>query len=134
MDFAVMVDACVFIDYFRASGKRKTLYTGLLEQYEQHYVSSIAKYEVLCGALDRDIAFWNSTFHQIRVLPFDDSVIMTAREIYRELKQESNLIELGDILIAATAIANDLPSQHSTETISSVSGDCVWCDPGVKNN
>ena len=109
MDNKVLVDACIFIDFFRASGKRKTYFSELLDRYEQHYVSSIAKYEVLCGALDRDMAFWNSTFQQITVLPFDDATILTARGIHRQLKQESKLIPLGDILIAATAIANDLP-------------------------
>ena len=104
-----MMDTCVFIDFFRATDKRKTAFTELLDRYEEHYVSSIAKYEVVCGALDRDIAFWNSVFQQIKVIPFDDSTIGTARTIYRQLKQGSKLIDLGDILIAATAISNDLP-------------------------
>jgi predicted nucleic acid-binding protein len=109
MDIAVMVDTCVFIDFFRSPVKHKAYLTLLLDQYQRHYVSAIAKYEVLCGTLDKDIPFWNSTFQQISVLPFDDATIMMARKIYRQLKQENKLIELGDILIAATAIANDLP-------------------------
>jgi predicted nucleic acid-binding protein len=109
MDDSVMVDACIFIDYFRSSGKRKAYFTDLLERYEQCCVSAVAKYEVLCGASDKDIAFWDSTFQQIKVLPFDDSTIMSAREIRNQLKRENKLIDLGDILIAATAIAHDLP-------------------------
>ncbi len=109
MDAAILVDSCVFIDFFRSSGRRKTYFTDLLGHFQRHYTSSITKYEVLCGALDKDVAFWDTIFHQIKVLPFEDSTIMTAREIYRQLKQENKIIDLGDILIAATAIANDLP-------------------------
>ena len=80
-----MIDTCVFIDFFRATDKRKTPFTKLLDRYEEHYVSSIAKYEVVCGALDRDIAFWNSVFQQIKVLSFDDATINTARMINRKI-------------------------------------------------
>jgi predicted nucleic acid-binding protein len=109
MDAAVMVDACIFIDFFRISGGRRAYLTDLLDRYERCYASAVAKYEVLCGALDEDIAFWNSTFQQIEVLPFDNVTIMTARRIYRQLKRDNKIIDISDILIAATAIVNDLP-------------------------
>jgi len=109
MEDTAIVDACVFIKYFRALDKRKTYFAELLVRYPNLCVSSIAKYEVLCGASEEDMPFWQSCFQQITVLPFDDSTITMARMIYRQLKRESKLIDTTDILIAATAMANDFP-------------------------
>jgi predicted nucleic acid-binding protein len=109
MEDTAMIDACVFIEYFRAFGRRKTYYSELLVRYPNLCVSSIAKYEVLCGAMDGDMAFWESCFRQITVLSFDGSTITMARDIYRQLKRENKLIDTADILIAATAMENDLP-------------------------
>ena len=35
--------------------------------------------------------------------------IETARSVYRQLKRENKMIDISDILIASTAMANDLP-------------------------
>jgi tRNA(fMet)-specific endonuclease VapC len=105
MDAALLIGSCVFIDFFRSSTRHKAYLRELFDRFQQLHVSSIAKYEILCETLDKDIVFWNMIFHQIRVLPFDDSAIMTARGVNQQLKQE----ELGDILIATTAIVIDLP-------------------------
>jgi predicted nucleic acid-binding protein len=64
---------------------------------------------VLAGAHERDMDEWRRVFEDVDVLAFDDSTIMTARDIHRQLKRENKLIDLGDILIAATAITHDLP-------------------------
>ena len=109
MEDTAMIDTCIFIEYFRVSDKRKAYFTELLVRYPKLGVFSIAKYEVLCGASDKDMAFWESCFQQIMVLPFEDSTITMARKIYRQLKQENKLIDTTDILIAATAMVNDLP-------------------------
>jgi predicted nucleic acid-binding protein len=109
MDSTVMIDACVFIEYFRSKNKDNTLFAELNRQRRRLYVSAVVKYEVLSGAKDHDMDEWQHIFDTIIVLPFDDSTVDTARMVYRQLRQENKLIGLGDILIAATAIANDLP-------------------------
>jgi len=109
MEIAVVIDSCVFIEYFRSKNKQNTLLSKLFRQQRKLYVSAVAKYEVLAGAADGNMDEWRQTFENITVLPFNDSTVMTARGIYRQLRRESKLITLGDILIAATAIANDLP-------------------------
>ena len=116
MEDAVVIDACVFIKYFRAPDKRKTYYAELLTRYRRLRVSAIAKYEVLSGALEEDMEFWESIFQQITVLPFDDSTIMVARKIFRQLKRENKLIDIRDILIAATAMVDDLPLATSNRS------------------
>jgi len=105
----VMVDACVFIDYFRSKNKESTYLIRLTRQWQKLCVSAVAKYEVLSGTHERDMPEWDQIFGKITVFAFDDSTIMTARDVYRQLKRENKLIDIGDILIAATAIANDLP-------------------------
>ena len=109
MGVAMVIDSCVFIDYFRSKNKENTLLTRLNQQQQKLYVSAVAKYEVLSGAHERDMDEWQRIFEEITVLAFDDATVATARNVFRQLKQESKLISLGDILIAATAIANDLP-------------------------
>jgi predicted nucleic acid-binding protein len=109
MGVAMVIDSCVFIDYFRSKNKENTLLARLNKQQQKLYVSAVAKYEVLSGAHERDMDEWQRIFEEITVLAFDDATVATARNVFRQLKQESKLISLGDILIAATAIANDLP-------------------------
>jgi predicted nucleic acid-binding protein len=105
----VLIDACVFIEHFRSKNKVGTFLAKLNRQSLELYVSAIAKYEVLAGAHERDVPEWQRVFEDTIVLAFDDSTIMTARDVYRQLRRENKLIDLGDILIAATAIVHDLP-------------------------
>ena len=109
MEIAVVIDSCVFIEYFRSKNKENTLLSKLDQQQRRLYVSAVAKYEVLAGAHASTLGEWRRTFDGIFVLPFGDSTITTARDIFQQLKRESKLIPLGDVLIAATAIVNDLP-------------------------
>lgn len=53
-------------------------------------------------------AFWDELFTKIAVLPFDENVFQHSVRIYRKLKSQSKLIEMPDILIAATALANNI--------------------------
>ena len=108
MGVAMVIDSCVFIDYFRSKNKENTLLTRLNQQQQKLYVSAVAKYEVLSGAHERDMHEWQRIFEGITVLAFDDATINSARMIHRQLKRENKLISLGDILFAATAITNDL--------------------------
>jgi predicted nucleic acid-binding protein len=104
-----MCDTSVFIDHFRSKNKNNTYFDRLLADSDEFLVSAIAKYEVLCGAKEDDIDYWGMIFGNMEVLPFDDTVIDMARQIHRQLKRDRCLIDMADILIAATAIVNDLP-------------------------
>ena len=105
----ILIDACVLIEHFRSKNKENTLFEKLLRQRKKLYVSAVAKYEVLSGAHERDMSEWRRVFDDIAVLAFDEATILTARDVYRQLKQDRKLLDLGDILIAATAIVSDLP-------------------------
>jgi predicted nucleic acid-binding protein len=108
MDFAVVIDSSVFIKHWRSKNRTDTLLSALFQQ-RKAYVSAVAKYEVLVGVSERDMYEWHQIFEYVTVLPFDEAAIDMARIIFRQLKQENRMISLGDILIAATAMANDLP-------------------------
>ena len=104
-----MIETCVFIDHFRSKNKENTFLSGLIRQWRKCCVSAVAKYEVLAEANERDMGEWQRIFGKIIVFPFNDMAVDAARMIYRQLRQENKFIGLGDILIAATAIAGDLP-------------------------
>ena len=105
----VMIDACVFIDYFRSKNKEDSFLTKLTKGSHKCCTSAVAKYEVLAGAHEKDMSEWQQIFDKIAVFAFDDSTIDMARKIFRQLKRNNKLVGISDILIAATAIVNDLP-------------------------
>ena len=109
MDKSVVVDASVFIEYWRSKKKENTLYAKLVSERRDLCVSAVAKYEVLIGAAGKNLDEWRQIFDKIVVVAFDDSTIMTARKIYHQLKHDNKMIGICDILIAATAVANELP-------------------------
>lgn len=45
----------------------------------------------------------------IEILPIDDICIDKAIKVYHDLKERNKLIELSDLLIAATGLSNFLP-------------------------
>ena len=54
------------------------------------------------------IAFWDKLLQKVAVLSFDKTASRIAVDINAELKRKRNQIEIADLFIAATAVANDL--------------------------
>lgn len=109
MPTVVMLDSSVLIAHFRSADKTKTFYASLIECFDIRYVASVAKLEVLYGSKAESHDFWRGVFETIPVLPFADPTVEYAYRIVRELKRKRALIDMEDIMIAATALANDLP-------------------------
>jgi predicted nucleic acid-binding protein len=109
MENGVVVDSSVFIKHWRSKNKKETLLEQLRLQYRRLCVSAIAKYEVLIGVDKKSMNEWYHLFDGITVLAFDDVAIEIARNIFLQLKHENKMIDIIDILIASTAIVNDLP-------------------------
>jgi predicted nucleic acid-binding protein len=42
-------------------------------------------------------------------LPFDSKAVKQSVRIYKELKQQNKLIDMPDIMIAGTALQNNMP-------------------------
>jgi predicted nucleic acid-binding protein len=106
---AIFLDSSVLIQYFRNIRKNDSFYLQILNKYKDLYISSIAKAEIFSYAADNVLVFWSEIFESIEVFPFTDNTIIKTREIVLQLKRKSMVIELADMMIAATAIENDLP-------------------------
>ncbi len=105
----IFVDTSVLIDYYRKKDKSKTFFFKLTQSYTIFMVSAITEYEIYIGNVSTDqLNFWNEFFKRITVLPFDSETDKIAVKIYQELKKKNKLIDIPDILIAATALKNKL--------------------------
>jgi len=105
----ICIDTSVLIDYYRKKDKSKSLFYKLTKTYSGFAVSAITEYEIYIGnSTAEQQKFWNELFKLITVLPFDSETGKVAVIIYNELKAKSNLIDIPDILIAATALKNKL--------------------------
>jgi tRNA(fMet)-specific endonuclease VapC len=63
----------------------------------------------MTGAKDDSLEFWNDLLSTVKIIPLTQETVMKTREIAFQLKRKSMLIELDDMMIAATAIENDVP-------------------------
>ena len=107
-DKIVLADTSILIELFRKTEKANSRFVQLaLEGYE-FQISAITEYEVYSGATTAQLPFWDELLQKIKVLPFDKEVVKHAVFINRKLKQKRKQIDLADLFIAATAIANDL--------------------------
>jgi predicted nucleic acid-binding protein len=104
----VMVDASVFIKHWRSKIRSETMLAQLTLQWQRLCVSAVAKYEVFVGVQDHDMDEWHHIFDGVTVLAFDGATIEVARDIFLQLKRENKMIDGRDIMIAATAMVNDM--------------------------
>ena len=68
----------------------------------------MTEYEIYRGALLGQIVFWDNLLQKIEVLPFDKAAARIAVDINAELRRKRKQIEIADLFIAATAVANSL--------------------------
>lgn len=104
----ICLDTSVLIDFFRKKDKTKSFFFELTKTYSLFAVSVITEYEIIIGSSSDTDMFWNDFFERITVLSFDKASSLKAVQIFKQLKKDSKLIEIPDILIAATAQANQL--------------------------
>ena len=109
MENGVVIDSSVFIQHWRSRNKQESLLEQLNRQRRKLCVSAVAKYEVLAGVKREDVREWRQIFRNITVFAFDDVAVNVARNIFLQLKRDNKMIDVIDILIASTAIVNDLP-------------------------
>lgn len=105
----MVIDTGIFIEHLRARDKTQTtLY--LLAENDNLCISAVSVYELYMGATTSDkVKDVEHLINGLTVLPFDDTVAITAAEIFLKLKRNNQLIEFRDIFIAATCITNELP-------------------------
>lgn len=108
-DKIVLADTSILIDLFRKSEKANSKFVQLALQGFQIQISAITQYEVYSGATVAQLPYWDNLLEKINVLPFDKDVVKQAVIVNKQLKQKRKQIDLADLFIAATAIANNLP-------------------------
>lgn len=104
----ICLDTSVLIDYFRKINKKKSFFYEITSNYSLFAVSIITQYEIYCGCNEKQLSFWDSFFDKVVVLPFENAANLAAIEIYKNLKRKNKMIEVPDLLIGATAKANNL--------------------------
>ena len=107
-DKKLMVDTSLLIDYFRKTDKNNAKLVTHFRNYRQLYISSITEFEVLNGAKQLHLDFWNGMLPRFTVLDFDSKAARQAAEITEQLKSKRKTIDKPDLFIAATAIAHGL--------------------------
>jgi len=105
----VCLDTSVLIDFYRKSDKSKSLFFKLSQKYVYFAVSAVTEYELCLGNSPEQNVFWGDFFSRIIVLPFDTKVVKQSIGIYQRLKQQNKLIPMPDIMIAGTALQNEMP-------------------------
>lgn len=105
----ILSDTSVLIDYFRKTDKRNAVLIGYFDQGYDFCISAISYYEIYSGTTAIQLPFWQVLLERATVLGFDQNVGQVAVEINNELKRKRKQIEMADLFIAATAIANELP-------------------------
>ena len=106
----ICLDTDVLIAHKRAkkADKDQTFLYRLTTKPYQFAVSSITVYELLRGDNDDEDAYWKAMFSNMTVLDFNSHCAEQAAKIYQDLKKRGMLIESEDLLIAATALANQM--------------------------
>jgi tRNA(fMet)-specific endonuclease VapC len=103
----ICIDTSVLIDYYRKKDKSKSILVELSRTYI-FCISVITKLEILVGIRPETENFWTGIFSRMTIIPINELEFEKASQIIRSLKKQNKIIEIQDILIAATAIANNV--------------------------
>lgn len=105
----ILLDSSIIIEYFRKEKKSKSILYQLSGKY-RFCLSTITIFELKIGLkTERQWKDYRTLIKDIEILPIDEFCIDETVNIYHHLKKQNKLIELADLLIAATAITNSLP-------------------------
>ena len=104
----ILVDTSLFIDYYRKQKKELTVLVKLSGKYN-FAISVITKFELLVGVFTKEqYSFWSDIFNDLTIFPIADNEVERSAEIVKYLKKNNKMISIQDILIAATAVENNL--------------------------
>ena len=109
MSSGILIDSSLFIDHMRAKDKKNTFLADVLRRGSVLFISTVVEYEVELGMTPLHIEQWSIIRRRLKILPFESLMALTACRIKNELKAKGKQIDLADLFIAATAIANGLP-------------------------
>jgi predicted nucleic acid-binding protein len=102
----ILLDTSILIEALRNKNKQATRLYNLASRGEALAISSITVYEFRNGMTPANETLCEQVLSSMTILPFDDNAARIASVIYQTLKSQHNLIDIADILIAATAIVH----------------------------
>lgn len=70
-DKKLMVDSTILIDYFRKTDKENSKLVANFRDYELLYISSVTEFEVVNGATEQHLQFWDGMLTRFIILNFD---------------------------------------------------------------
>lgn len=105
----IMFDTSILIDFYRKTDKANTVWFKLVKEGYEFEISVVTKYEIFVGANENQLKFWNEVMLNLSILELDDKCVTSAIEINKSLKEKRKQIDIADLFIGATAIANNLP-------------------------
>lgn len=103
-----MVDTSILIEYFRKTDKNKSALVNHFTKYDMLYISSVTEFEIINGANEGQIHFWEQMLTNFIVLDFDSRVARQASKIVSQLKQKRKTMDVPDLFIAATAVRHGI--------------------------
>ena len=104
----ILLDTSVLIDLFRRKVKENSYFFQIASNNKEFAVSTITRFEVFVGQHEKQNEFWGTFFQKVRIIDFDDNCALIAANIAKQLKIKNQMIEIPDILIGGTAVANNL--------------------------
>lgn len=104
----ILIDTSILIDHLRREHKERSAFYRAAQRFECS-ISAIAEFEFRVGSTPANREFIEQLLALTPVLPFDSACVQIAADTCRTLRAANRLIGLPDLLIAATAIAHDLP-------------------------
>jgi tRNA(fMet)-specific endonuclease VapC len=107
-DEVICLDTSVLIDYFRKVDKSKSFFYELTKEYDLFAVSAITEYEIYFGSNSEQDLYWDEFFNLIISLPYNSEANRITTKIERDLRKRNKTIDKPDMMIAATAIANNM--------------------------
>jgi len=107
-DKIILADTSILIDYFRKTDKDNSILISLFDQGYNFTISVITHYEIYSGTTSNQFSFWRNLLQRTKVLALDEVTAQAAIDINNQLKRKRKQIEMADLFIAATAIANNL--------------------------
>ena len=106
---SLLIDTSILIEHLRKQNKQKSILYTIANRYNL-YLPTVAEFELYIGATDpqkrrevQEVLAW------CIVLPLTSDIAQTAATVYQQLRAKNQLIEIRDILIAATALVHNLP-------------------------
>lgn len=104
----MVVDTSIFIEYLRSRDRENTALANLPSDAVLH-ISVVTVFELYSGATDLSKKMDIDTLLMgVFVLPLNAEIAKNAGFIYQDLRRKGKMIEVTDILIAATALGNNL--------------------------